>query len=77
MTARAEFDLVEEAFDQRLCDVGMDALSAAAQQRGVGCVLHERVFKCVLRVRRRAARMDEVGGHELTKSVLQRLLLNR
>src|ERR1700687_2820126 len=50
-----KFDLISETLRQRTCNVDMDALAPAAQQRGVSGVLHERVFEHIARFRRRAA----------------------
>ena len=74
---RRGLDLVGETLHQRPRDVGMDALAAAAQQRGIGRVLHQRMLEDVARFRRRAARVDQLGRHELAEGVLQRRPLDR
>jgi hypothetical protein len=63
--------LVGEMLLQRQRDVGMDALTPAAQQRAVGGILHQRMLEDVARHRRVTALIDQFGFHQLVQGIIQ------
>jgi hypothetical protein len=63
-------NLREPAFEGG-SDARVELLPPAAQQGAVGGVLHQRVLEAVLRVGRRAAPVDQLGGDQLRQGVVQ------
>jgi len=62
-------DLWELVF-KRCGNTGMELLAPAAQQGGVGSVLHQRMLEGVFRIGGCPAPEDQFGVHELRQAVI-------
>ncbi len=60
-----------KALLEHLRDASVILLAGAAQQRGVGCILHERVLELVADVRRQPVPVHELGVDELGEGVVE------